>query len=418
MNYSSGNNEVDVLIAHPYKHHAFQLAAGCISENWKTVAIFPLYKKGIGGLLPYVPGQIGKKASGYSVDGLSDHVKTVPFSLQLIKLLSFVGEPEEVEIPFDLYVSKLIREGKLKPRVFVSLQDYMPLSTMAAKCSGAKIWNDQILNLSTEASCRISAHYLDLELIPPKHDETVNDIVLAMADYVTAPSEYTIAGLSNRLNPSANLKSIPYGVGENFSVPRETKTNEITILARSNTIRKGGHLLAQALRDRFLDIKDELGNSKLNIHILGELEDAVKKMFDEFELDSTVVNLTHGTVAHSEVPKILSRADLFFMPTLSESMSLAAIEAMQASLPLVITDYAGVDCFQHNEMGVRIEDATCDAVVNSLLFALRNREKWDSWGKASREAANDLSWNVYKNKINKFCESIMADILRGGGCTL
>ena len=103
-------------------------------------------------------------------------------------------------------------------------------------------------------------------------------------------------------------------------------------------------------------------------------------------------------VAHSDVPAMLAAADLFVMPSLAESMSLACVEAMQVGLPMVITKYCGIDAFVSGEMGIEVND-TVESVAEGLVDAFRERDKWSVWGANCRAAVAKQSWAHYEAQI-------------------
>jgi len=98
------------------------------------------------------------------------------------------------------------------------------------------------------------------------------------------------------------------------------------------------------------------------------------------------------------VPALLAGAALFVMPTLSESMSLACVEAMCAGLPLVITAHAGVDCFVDGEMGVLVQDDV-DSIERGITRALSDAPRLQRWGANVRSAAASLGWEAYEARI-------------------
>jgi glycosyltransferase involved in cell wall biosynthesis len=101
----------------------------------------------------------------------------------------------------------------------------------------------------------------------------------------------------------------------------------------------------------------------------------------------------------------LATADLFLMPTLSEGMSLAAVEAMCSGLPLVISKFSGVDCFVDGEMGVLIED-NVESVEGGISRALADQAQLDRWGRNARAAASGLSWERYEREISSLAARV------------
>ena len=71
---------------------------------------------------------------------------------------------------------------------------------------------------------------------------------------------------------------------------------------------------------------------------LGELEEELKTQVKNFKLQNKVKFL--GYV--SDIPSLLKKADIFLVPSRWEGYGLAAVEAMNASLPCVISNVPGL----------------------------------------------------------------------------
>ncbi|MEJ0099922.1 MAG: hypothetical protein WDO12_09325 [Pseudomonadota bacterium] len=149
-----------ILVAHPYKHHALHLAAGCAQSGRSTAFALPFYRTGLGAAVARIPGAVGRKAAGYFHPALGATTLQSPI-WQLRKLVSFLGDPRSIEVPYDRYVASQILRGRWRAQVVVTLQDHMPLTSAAARQTGAMLWSDQIINSSVAARARIAAHSPD-----------------------------------------------------------------------------------------------------------------------------------------------------------------------------------------------------------------------------------------------------------------
>lgn len=397
----------DVLVAHPLKHHVFPLAAGIQRSGANIQLITPFYRKGLGRIVAALPGNTGKKASGYQYDGLdADHVIS-PLAWQLRKLRRS-GDSDALVHEFDTYVSARIARGDLRARVLVTMQDYLPKSVRAAKDAGMLIWSDQILNSSRGATDRISIHY-EMTGIKPLvvHDESANDAILSLANIVTAPSQHTLSGIADRVNPSASLHVIPYGVDHKRFDIREQKVGDtVRIIARANNIRKGGHLLLEAMMECGETLRELAQGRTIEVVIIGTMEPALGKRLNDARFPAGI-SVCSAVVPHIAMPKMLASADLFVMPSLSEGMSLICVEAMQVGLPLVITPYCGIDCFEHMRMGVETLDNS-QALAASLLLAFNHIDQWSRWGESAARAAELLEWEAYEAAIEGLTRKVLS----------
>jgi len=87
-------------------------------------------------------------------------------------------------------------------------------------------------------------------------------------------------------------------------------------------------------------------------------------------------------------------------------MSLACVEAMQAGLPLLITEFAGIDRFVPGEMGLLIEDNVA-SIEAAITRCLANPGQLARWSEAARGAAANLSWRDYECAIAAICRDAL-----------
>lgn len=396
---------IDILITHPQKHHIYHLAAGCQRSGLHTRLLVPLYRKGIAALVATLPGVIGRRAQGYHYSELEKEMVISPALWQARRLLVSSAELIPFQYRFDAYVANLIKKGKLNARVLVTMQDYMPATVLAGKAAGMIIWTEQISNRSESARTRVDEHFRQLGVQSSTYySEDDNNTILSLADIVTIPSKYTFDGIFDRVPKSANIYQIPYGVNSQKFPPRlERNDNVIRILARANSIAKGGHLLLQALSDCGHKLLHLAGGATVEVIIVGVADETIRGLMKSLHFpDGLSVN--SQVVPHLDMPKLMASSDLFVMPSLSESMSLICIEAMQIGLPMVITPYCGIDKFRHLEMGVEVVDSV-DSLANGLIIAFSKKSDWIIWGNAARVAAIGLGWPAYEESV--------ADISRG-----
>lgn len=114
---------MDVLVAHPHKHHVLHLISGCVQSGADVAAALPLYRTGLGAVLARIPGSMGRKAAGYFYSGIPKSAIISPLRWQLSKLLSqYRGEVLHVS-SFDAWVAEKLRSKQWRPKVFVGLQD-------------------------------------------------------------------------------------------------------------------------------------------------------------------------------------------------------------------------------------------------------------------------------------------------------
>ncbi len=107
--------------------------------------------------------------------------------------------------------------------------------------------------------------------------------------------------------------------------------------------------------------------------------------------------------------KILSAADVFLMPSQSESFGLSALEAMACSVPVVSSSVGGLpELVIHNETGYIAEIGDIDRMAKYTVELLTNKKRYDSFSKNSRErAVNNFDKNLIVPKYVSYYEKIL-----------
>lgn len=400
--------KVDILIAHPGKHHALHLVAGCIKSGATVRFVTPFYRCGLGKLVSFLPGKIGSKAKGYFHPDIPVSFVISPFAWQVRQLILIFKQDPSYDPSFDFYMAGEIERGRYEAKVLVALQDYMPATVNAAKKRGWKIWSDQISNQSNEMALRIAKHEQALGLNNIwKHSEKHNDEILAAADVITVPSSYTLDGIKHRVVAGTRVVTITYGASaKRFSGDRIVDDQQTIILARAQSVRKGGHLLLQAIQQSAAELLKVCVPKKIKVVLLGSMELALSNMLKEIKLPVGMV-IEHGNVPHADVARLYQQASLFVMPSLSESMSLACVEALHAGLPLIITKYCGIDGFASGEMGYEVQDNT-ESLAAALVEAFNNQHLWLQWGYNSRQLATQLTWDAYEQRVSQLAQKVLS----------
>ncbi len=108
--------------------------------------------------------------------------------------------------------------------------------------------------------------------------------------------------------------------------------------------------------------------------------------------------------------ELLSIADLFIIPSQTESFGLAALEAMSCEVPVISTSVGGLpELNLHNETGYIAEIGDIDRMAKYAIELLSNEKKYKIFSKNARERAMEFE----ETKIVPVYEAFYEKILNG-----
>ncbi len=109
-----------------------------------------------------------------------------------------------------------------------------------------------------------------------------------------------------------------------------------------------------------------------------------ERLARELDLQKDVVFLGK----QDAIEEILPSADLFLMPSQSESFGLSALEAMACGVPVISSSVGGLpELVIHNETGYIAEIGDIDRMAKYTIDLLTNEKKYKTFSKNSRERA-------------------------------
>jgi glycosyltransferase involved in cell wall biosynthesis len=91
---------------------------------------------------------------------------------------------------------------------------------------------------------------------------------------------------------------------------------------------------------------------------------------------------------HTSVHELLSCADLFLLPSASESFGLVALEAMACGAPVVASNVGGLpEVIDDGVTGYLHEIGDIDGMAASAVHVLKDEERWRAVSEAGRALA-------------------------------
>jgi N-acetyl-alpha-D-glucosaminyl L-malate synthase BshA len=110
-----------------------------------------------------------------------------------------------------------------------------------------------------------------------------------------------------------------------------------------------------------------------------------------------------------ELVPILSTADLFLMPSQSESFGLSALEAMSCEVPVISTSVGGLPELQvHGETGFIAEIGDIDRMARYAIDLLTNPEKHKLFAEAARRRAIEFESSKIIAQYEQYYERVLS----------
>lgn len=179
------------------------------------------------------------------------------------------------------------------------------------------------------------------------------------------------------------------------------------------TIVSVGRLVFQKGYAYALQAMKILADSKIRFiyHIVGEGVDRamLTYLIEELGLESSVV--MHGKLGSEKVLQVLKNADVFLLPSLSEGVSNAALEAMAMELTVVSTNVGGMpEVIQHGENGLLTDWRNPQHMAEQLAWIQQNPHRGIEMGRKARQSIESLfsldrQLDIFIAQYKKLCHT-------------
>jgi glycogen synthase len=224
---------------------------------------------------------------------------------------------------------------------------------------------------------------------------------LLAADRVIAVSERTKAIAVQQYGiPTEKIEVVHNGIiakknANNFSIP--IGSHIVSFLGRV-TYQKGPLYFVEAARkvlEEFPDAHFVMAGSGDMLPLVIERV-AQLRMSENFHFT--------GFVKGEQVEKIWSISDVYVMPSVSEPFGITPLEAIQAGVPIIISNQAGVsEVMPH---AIKIDFWNTGAMAEAICSVLKYRSLSKTLRKNSSEEIKNLNWNKAAKKIKNLYDEI------------
>lgn len=218
-----------------------------------------------------------------------------------------------------------------------------------------------------------------------------------IADYIVTPSTFSKQTFMEQGIKEDKLIVIPYGcdISRFYPITKSYNNKFRVIYVGSICIRKGVHYLI----DAFKSIEEE----NIELLIIGKVENELNQYMED--LPQNIKHIEY--VPNSELNKYYAQSDIFILPSLSDSFSLATLEAMASGLPVIISENVGAkDFVEDGESGYIVPIRDCESIRDRIIYLYNNRNICRNMGLNARKAVEFTTWQSYKHRIISFYNSL------------
>ena len=157
----------------------------------------------------------------------------------------------------------------------------------------------------------------------------------------------------------------------------------------------------------FMEVKNKYNNIKLLIIGEGKEKENLKLKVKDLNLEDTVKFL--GTVEYDDLTNYYHLADVFVLPSLSESFGKVLVEAGASGIPCIASATTGAkEIIQDNKTGFLAPINNKNNFINKILKLLEDEKLANKIGENAREYVKEnFDGDVQTKKIIKLWQSLI-----------
>lgn len=164
-----------------------------------------------------------------------------------------------------------------------------------------------------------------------------------------------------------------------------------------------GHIhLIRAMRR----VREKNPDLRLLIAGSGSLESVLKSEAARQGVDQSVIFLG----SRRDIPDVLKAFDIFVMPSLSEGLPVALLEAMSSSIPVIVTPVGGIPEFVNDGVnGIIVPPSDESALAGAILELSDDRSRLTELGTNGKQTIIEkFSAHVMVKKIESLYKSVLS----------
>jgi glycosyltransferase involved in cell wall biosynthesis len=137
----------------------------------------------------------------------------------------------------------------------------------------------------------------------------------------------------------------------------------------------------------------------------GEERSALEALATELNLQERI-SFT-GQISYGQVPEYMAASDILVLPSLSEGLPLAIIEAMASGLPIVATWVGGIsEIVQEGVNGFLVAPKNPEALAEKIVILMEDSDLRRRIAQNNINEVKKYSWEIITTKLEKLYKSI------------
>jgi glycosyltransferase involved in cell wall biosynthesis len=127
----------------------------------------------------------------------------------------------------------------------------------------------------------------------------------------------------------------------------------------------------------------------------------------------------HGFLEQPSLARLYAQADIFVLPSVAESCSMALLEAMAAGLPLIVTKVGGtIELVEHGYNGLMVGARNVDDLCAALQTLARDPAQRERFAAANRRLVRErFSWHSIARQYESIFEQSLKPRATKGSAT-
>ncbi len=229
-----------------------------------------------------------------------------------------------------------------------------------------------------------------------RRKERLYPVLLAHATAVTAVSHYLAEVISSYLRTPRPIQVVPFGVDTEVFTPGKARP----AAAKVGTLRHLERIYGiDVLIASWPTVKEQHPAATLHIGGNGTLWEELQHQVKALRVSEHV--FFRGQVPFSSVPNFLRTLDVFVMPSRSESLGVAALEAQACGVPVVASQVGGLpEVIAANTTGLLVPSDEPAALAQAITALLDDPQRCAAMGQAGRcWVQEQYSWRASVEKM-------------------